>query len=336
MDAAAVINSILSQLNPLSGISGQVQMVQIKGSYIINASILVPSWCILDLRLATFTLANATDKDMITNSHQVLGNEMIGVIGGTLDGNKLGQTGGPRAPPASALIHFWNSHEILTEDIQLRNAKWENLLFSICYDVLARNIDSQGAGYQGIATEFGSHNVLITNCRTYDNEADGILVAWNNITVLFNTTVHLPDGYNTVVSNCEAYNNAAYGISIEGYSSTHNITLTNSSIYGNVLAGIHVGTGSELLITNSDIFDNGFACRVTIGEQNPAATSPVNGLTISDCTIHDNTNGGIYLIGISSSAMIQNVFITHNQFSNNTSHGGTDYYKVNATWQITP
>jgi parallel beta-helix repeat protein len=271
---------------------------------------------------------------MITNSHQLLGNEMIGIVGGVLNGNKAGQTGGARASPASALIHFWNSHNVLVEDTQLKNAKWENLLFSICYNVLVKNVNSQGAGYQGIATEFGSHDVLITDCKTYNNEIDGILIAWNNVTIALNTTIHLPDGYNTIVSNCEAYDNGVYGISIEGYSNTHNITLTNCSIYGNAQAGVHIGTGSQLLLTNSNISDNGYACRVTISEQNPAATAPVKGLTISDSTIQDNTNGGIYLIGTSSSEMIQNVFITHNQFSNNTSHGGTDYYGVNATYQV--
>jgi hypothetical protein len=270
---------------------------------------------------------------MITNSHHIIGNEMIGIIGGTLDGNKAGQ-GPSRSPPASVLIHFWNTHEILVSDVQLRNAKWENLLFSICYDILVKNVDSQGAGYEGIATEFGTHDVLITNCRTHNNEYNGILIAWNNVTVALNTTLKLSDGYNTLVSNCESYDNGIYGISIEGYSSTHNITVTNCSITGNAFAGVHVGTGSNLLITKSDISGNVFACRVTIGEQDPSAYVPVNGLTISNNTIDDNKNGGVYLIGTSSSEMIQNVLITHNQFSNNTSNGGTNYYGVNATYQV--
>lgn len=329
MDGARVINNVLNKLSSLFTISRQVQMVQLKGSFIINTSILVPSWCILDLRSAVLTLANATDEDMITNSHHVLGNEMIGVIGGVLDGNKVGQTGGSRANPASALIHFWSTHEVLVRDVQLKNAKWENLLFSICYNVLVKNVDSQGAGYMGIATEFGSHDVLITNCRTYNNEVNGILIAWNNVTVVGNTTLRLPDGYNIVVSNCEAYNNSVYGVSIEGYSSTHNVTVTDSSIFGNVFAGIHIGTGTNLLITKSNISGNGFGCRVTIGEQDPVAYDPVNGLTISNNTIHDNKNGGVYLIG-SSDKMIQNVLITQNQFFNNN---GSDIYKQYASVQ---
>jgi hypothetical protein len=182
----------------------------------------------------------------------------------------------------------------------------------------------------GIATEFGSHDVLITNCRTYSNEVNGILIAWNNVTVVLNATVHLPDGYNTIVSNCQAYNNGVYGISIEGYSSTRNVTVTSSSIYGNVYAGVHIGTGTGLLITKSNISGNGFGCRVTIGEQNPAATSPVNGLTISNSTIQDNTSGGVYLIG-SSDKMIQNVLIAYNQFSNNN---GTNIYAQNASYGL--
>jgi hypothetical protein len=324
VDGAKVINNVLNELSSLFTISKQVQTVQLKGSFIINTSILVPSWCILDLRSAALTLANATDQDMITNSHHVLGNEMIGVVGGVLDGNKLGQTGGSRANPASVLIHFWNTHEILVRDVQLKNAKWENLLFSICNNVLVKNVNSQGAGYQGIATEFGSHDVLIANCRTYNNEVNGILIAWNNITVIGNTTVQLPDGYNIVVSNCEAYNNSVYGISIEGYSSTRNVTVANSTIFGNVFAGIHIGTGTNLLITKSNISGNGFACRVTINEQVPVAQLPVNGLTISNNTIHDNKNCGVYLMG-SSDKMIQNVLITHNQFSNN--NGNDTYYQ---------
>jgi hypothetical protein len=325
MDAAGVINNILGELGSLPTASSQIHIVQLKGTFTIDKSILVPSWCILDLRSASLTLANTTDKDMITNTQQLLGNEMIGIIGGVLDGNQAGQTGGARAEPASAIIHFWNSHELLVEDAQLKNAKWENLLFSICYNVVVKNVDSQGAGYQGIATEFGSHDVLITNCTTHNNEVDGILIAWNNITVIFGTTLHLPDGYNTVVSNCDSYDNAVFGISIEGYTSTRNVTVTNSTIYGNGYAGLHIGTGSDLLVTNSDIYDNTLGFNVTTGGQNPVATAPVDGLTISDSTISNNANGGIYLLGISSSDKIQNVLITHDTLFNS-------FFNVSATY----
>jgi hypothetical protein len=329
MDAARVINNVLSNLSPLSGALKQVQIVQLKGPFIINSPILVPSWCLLDLRSAALTLANATDNDMITNSRRFLGNEMIGVVGGVLDGNKVGQTGGSRAEPASAVIHFWSTHEVLVKDVQLKNAKWENLLFSICHNVLVKNVDSQGAGYMGIATEFGSHDVLIANCRTYNNEVNGILIGWNNVTVILNVTINLPDGYNTLVSNCDVYNNGVYGVSIEGYSSTRNFTVTNCSIHGNAFAGVHIGTGTNLLITKSNISYNGFACRVTVDEQNPSATDPVNGLTISNSTIHDNQNGGVYLIG-TSDKWIQNVLIIYNQFYNNN---GTDIHKQYASVQ---
>jgi hypothetical protein len=76
----AIINAALT--------AGRTCIIAPGANYYVNGTILIPSYCTLDSRGATLTLANGSSTWMVTNSDTTNGNTNIKVIGGTWDFNQ--------------------------------------------------------------------------------------------------------------------------------------------------------------------------------------------------------------------------------------------------------
>ena len=90
------------------------EVIKIKGDFTIS-KITIPSICALDLREARLFQANSTNTIMIENADVTNGNVGIEIIGGLVDGNRVGQTGGGTAD-GNSLLRFVKCNHVNIHD----------------------------------------------------------------------------------------------------------------------------------------------------------------------------------------------------------------------------
>ena len=177
-DAATAINWALSNLT--SGRTWKEKAV-IKGNYIINTTIKVPSYTILEIQ-GKLSLADNANCDVIQNSDQTNGNTQIEIIGGIIDANKNGQTN------ANNCIRLTKCTYSIVKKVHVKNAKrpsgetlygegiyFDGCTYCIATDNIAENCDKNGLKARDVSAAISQ--IVFANNICINNLDGGIQIA---------------------------------------------------------------------------------------------------------------------------------------------------------------
>jgi len=316
---AVAINWALSNLT--SGRTWKERVV-VEGNFTLDAKILVPSYTVLDLTNAKFTLADGVNDHMLSNSDTTGGNTHIDIIGGVFDGNKANNTGD------LAGIYLDHVDNCTVKDCIVKNcSRWDiRLRYATYCHVYGCNCSD--AGQHGIMVAYHVYYNVIENNICYDNGNHGISleqyaehntiignVLTGNVKGLVVETP--PNRYNDIIGNI--VNNNGHGILVYGAATSHvrfcnfigNVVSNNTAhglylsgyvshcnVIGNVCVGNSRGTGADntydnIYLRNGSSYNNiqGNICRAGINTNKPRY-----GINIgtSDCTGNLVINNDIY------------------------------------------
>lgn len=308
--ASTVINNALAGLTP-----GRTwkEKVLLKGNFVIDAVIQLPSYTILEIQ-GTLTAANGMNDSLLENSDLIGGNTEIDIYGGYLNGNKANQTA---AEAYGIRFELVTTFKII--DTEIYNCYNCGCCIGNSIDGSVRGIFSHDNGVpallttggDGILLLFASERILVSDCITRDNWRLGIGM----------------DGVAQILRYCEANNCLAEGNSagfwFEGveYCSYNNI-ISRSNLelaYGVVEFGSSTGL---MLGTNARY------CTITgyisHSDRHGIIGAACEYITVNGATVHNNLYDGVYDNG--DNMVFTGIIMINPQ----TSGGNYGFYIANA------
>jgi len=297
-----VIQSVLDGLT-----SGRTwkQTVKIKGYFIINTSLQINSYTILDLKEAKLFLAAASNTRMIVNDDTTNGNSNIEIIGGFLDGNRYNQVNTvdrEQHPPIYIRGTYSNNIKIIGVNVTGGRAGGGLFIYgddviidgntiSNCGDINNDLFISDGIYSQGKHVRITNNYITnVTDTFIVSEYSDDVIIA-NNFGNMSGTDGITAGNYaNKVQIIDNSINNAgytagtfggAYGVSI-GWRST-NTFVSGNYINNSLFQGIYVNSRGNI-ISNNKINNSG---------QNGIVLYLYSNNTVKDNIINNsNTTGG--------------------------------------------
>ncbi|MGC1132296.1 MAG: right-handed parallel beta-helix repeat-containing protein [Nitrososphaeraceae archaeon] len=322
--------------NALSPGRKNKETIKLKGSFVNLRTILIPSYTILDLSDAYIRQADMTHDHLISNKNKDSGNTNIDIIGGIIDGNKLGNAsdyedlGFPGAD-VSNTIQLENVTNCGINSITMINGYYHGLRIRNSIGVLIGNctfksISRESITISGYAKPVGTCGVIrVSNNAIYDSG---------------NSFVSTLKTYDVIISGnlCENVVGQASGITINGTNNqVVNNTIRNtyldpisiaqinlpdfdasgSIVSGNICHGARFSLSNgissvvypckNLIISNNRISGTGEGISLSGRDQN---------ILITDNIINSSRNSGIRISGITGFE-IQNIKISNNICYNN-------------------
>ena len=225
-DASTVINNALGALT--SGRTWKEKVV-LKGDFSLTSVIAVPSYTVLDLRVAKLTLANGANQPIIRNANFTATNTNIEIIGGRLEGNSANNTGTTliegRTMHAMG-ISFVEAKEFVIDSVVVNNCKQFGIYITA------------GTGGE-VNVESKALNCVVKNTvkDSANDHGDGYYITYSNMREL-------------LISNCYSINNARSGFMIEDY--PKNITIASCHARENNAGGIWITNGYSIRIIGNE------------------------------------------------------------------------------------
>ena len=308
-DSATVIQSALNGLS--SGRTWKEKVV-LKGDFEITAVISISSYTTLDLSDAKLTLDTLVNDHIIKNSGWdgtpasagTTPNNDIEIIGGEIDGNKVGQT----------LAN--------TKGIVLRNVT----------NVIIRGVYVHDVREHGISVDAGlgdlSTNIWIEDCISQDNgvvEGDGIVfnrvnngIIRNNVASgsLFFNGIAVANGKNCLIEGNMCYGNK-HGITIEAYGAdnAYNHIINNNIVYDSTTYSTYLKQSATpgYFVYDTVISNNMFNGSTVVMERTVRSSFLNN-------EIYDSAGTGLYL------NYCNDTIVTGNQIYSQATNGINVYY----------
>jgi parallel beta-helix repeat protein len=228
----------------------------------------------------------------------------------------------------------------------------DGVQFEACEDGLALGVHAYDNSVKGFECQVGASNIEFSNCHSYGNGGAGVEVA-NGCTDINISGCYVFNNDGTgvsfkqeagnpciggTISDCTIYGNGvaavATGISGVTISGCYEITITNSSIYGNARHGVLVQNGGIGTVTNAQrvevknnrIYNN--SQLVSVGD-GVAIYGDVESVLVLDNTIYDNQGVATQRYGVQINAStVLNTRVKRNEIFDNATgdilDNGTD------------
>jgi polygalacturonase len=203
------------------------------------------------------------------------------------------------------LIQFFNSKNILIEDVQIEDSPFWciHLLKSKSITIRGIKYNAQNKNNDGVDPEYSS-DILIENVQ-FDNAGDNIAIIAGRDDVGRSNSETLSE--NIVIRNCEFKGLHAIVIGSEMSAGVRNVYVENSKFRGNLKRGIFIKTNSDRGGYVKDIYFNNLAfgkvedcIYITAnyhGEGSGLFPSKVSDISFSNISCVEATNTGIVIEG---------------------------------------
>jgi hypothetical protein len=276
------------------------ETVKLRGDFIFP-QIFIPSFTILDLTESQVFQTSGTNANFISNLDQTNGNNNIEIIGGVVDGNKIGNSAGG-SEDSQSMVYFKKCSRVWLHHGLYKNGDFHNIRFRDCTeDIRVTEISSLDPRHEHIAdhaqgtTQGSCHDHIFAN-----NYFENIISGQSYI-----TTINVSD---VVIAN-----NTCHGM--HGGTSSFAINGLRSVIVNNIIAsgdgyGINLSqiSGADYDSTGSIVANNTIKNIARYGIQ--CQGMPVSNIVISNNivdTITEGTMRGIYVLGLSDSIISNNI-----------------------------
>jgi hypothetical protein len=245
------------------------EKVVLKGNFVIDDSIEIPSYTILEIQgkikaadscsiLATRGLVQNLGREMGTNNAT-----RITILGGELDGNKDNNTGGDQEG-----ISILNTTDFLIDGVYIHDC---DECGTVTYGRTDKTFTEtpitlyEGASWGrvqnctyvdntsgGIQLNGNWNSTLVINCDSYENDSSGIDIK-NDYNV--DQTVE-PNGH--TVMNCNFFNNSGSGINVakSGDYDISNVSLIGNRCYGNAGRGMNINQADSIQVVGNVCWQN--------------------------------------------------------------------------------
>jgi len=228
VDDASVIQKALDSLTPNRTWK---ERVVLKGDFIVNNTILIPDYTILDLEHSYVKLANGVNKPIFKNSGTT---GYIDIVGGVLDGNKANN---PDSDSHGILI-LGNSttYNICIMNVTVKDTYGTGINIVNCKYAFVEGCYTKGTYWHGIRFNAVIHGRIINNTTINSENAQGIVISGMRDTG-YETDVG-ENRYIEIIGN-NVRNNAENGIEVLA---SRDITVLGNSVEYNGKFGIWVGS----------------------------------------------------------------------------------------------
>ena len=139
--------------------------------------------------------------------------------------------------------HEQTTNLTLTDCIARNNG--DGFTIDYCSNVIIKDCKSYDNDRNGFSIATSSHDVIIQNCEAYGNTQNGLAVNKGS-----DDRVWI---YNVDVSNCNFHDNSGHGVDVQ---LSQGVTITTSAITGNGKNGINIVGSYNVIAANNDIHNN--------------------------------------------------------------------------------
>jgi Ca2+-binding RTX toxin-like protein len=139
--------------------------------------------------------------------------------------------------------HEQTTNLTLTDCVARNNG--DGFTIDYCSNVIIKDCKSYDNDRNGFSIATSSHDVIIKNCEAYGNTQNGLAVNKGS-----DDRVWI---YNVDVSNCNFHDNSANGIEVQ---LSQGVTISTSAITGNGKNGISILGSNTVIVANNDIHNN--------------------------------------------------------------------------------
>lgn len=316
---------IQAAIDALSGGRTSKEKVIITGTFVLAATITIPSYTILDLSAAKISSTHAGTS--FTNSDTVAGNTDIEILGGDIDGSRSVKTSGhgiylknvTNGLVSGCKIYNTYAHcvdivecfhttvqygdfsdsgddgiSVLGDTATENSCRFIKVLYNRVY-----NTEGSAGGSSGIEIEDGARDVLIHGNTVHDCvDVNGI---GNGIHIVQDAVAGTPFGMrDIIVTENHCYNNEGTGIDAscnDADTSFKNIIITNNVCTNNGTIGIGLIRAHNSIVSNNICRSNALNNIKISHSNNPIISDNISELsgtigielfTVNDANIHHN------------------------------------------------
>lgn len=295
-DAGVTINNALGNLT-----SGRTwkQDVMIIGNYTgIDTTINIPSFTVLDLTQAYFSLAPSTTISLFNMTSTT----NVDIYGGVLNGNRYSQT-----PPAGGsnnqLIFEYSTEWCSIYGTTFYYSGNSAVVFlGISYNDLVQNCMINDTYNDGVNVGSGCHDIrVIDNCFYYDGHVSIVLTTCCHCTVADNTAEYFGwrvsfDGIavfqgafeNTVTGNVMCYGNSSDGIYCDGAHNTITANVCDNESGSGF--GIHLYTAVDNVVSANECMNDSIGIKAEGAAGNLITGNRIDGSSSDGIDISANNN----------------------------------------------
>jgi hypothetical protein len=274
-NTATIINNKLLQL---TSNRTYIQTLKLFGKFIINEPIILDNYTRLDLSDAQLTRTVNFTGTMITNSNTTSGNNNIQIIGGLIDGAKMGGN------DSHGILLIKVTHSNL-DGCEVVNCGGDGIRISgsgaKIQDSSVSNVNVIGNNGAGLTVMWASRLVRISNVLASDNGTYGIYSdhsegSYTNIIADSNrgSGIYIRNIFGGCYTNLTASRNAKHGILIQGM--VHSLGLNWNSHNNSQGAN---NTYSDILFSNDASLSYGLS-----------AYTSINNVVAGYCPLYDGSN----------------------------------------------
>ena len=243
--AANNVTVITAALNDLTAGRTWQEKVVVMGDFTINASIVVPSYVILEIH-GILTMANGVNITMIDVGTQ----SNVTITGGILDGNRANN------PGITFGISFYNVSESIIENVFIRDVYGYSIQVHTCNDIMIEKNICENSSDDGIAIVESEYISIIGNVSR--NHTGGTISTVSSGIEINDNSRHIDIIGNICYGNLAATGN---GIAVHWHAAStpvHDITIEGNVCYNNHY-GIRVrrisgaGLNTGIVISNNSV-----------------------------------------------------------------------------------